>query len=129
MSLRRCSRPSRPRTDPSQRIPPGGRGELERHGLDYEIDWHLSGKPFITGRGKLVAALSGAIKATLDVDTELSTTGGTSDGRFIADICAEVVEFGPINASIHQINECIEVSAIEPLAQIYERTLHALLAA
>ena len=69
------------------------------------------------------------IKDTLDVDTELSTTGGTSDGRFIADICAEVVEFGPINASIHQINECIEVSAIEPLAQIYERTLHALLAA
>ena len=61
MSLRRCSRPSRPRTDPSPRIPPGGRGELERHGLDHEIDWHLSGKPFITGRGKLVAALSGAI--------------------------------------------------------------------
>ncbi len=102
---------------------------LERHGLDYEIDWHLSGKPFITGRGNLVAALSGAIKDTLDVETQLSTTGGTSDGRFIADICAEVVEFGPINASIHQINECIDTRAIEPLALIYERTLRALLAA
>ena len=102
---------------------------LDRHGLDYEIDWHLSGKPFITGRGKLVGALSAAIRDTLGVETELSTTGGTSDGRFIADICAEVVEFGPVNASIHQINECIEVDAIEPLSVVYERTLHALLGA
>ncbi len=101
---------------------------LDRHGLDYEIDWHLSGKPFITGRGKLVGALSVAIRDTLGVDTELSTTGGTSDGRFIADICAEVVEFGPVNASIHQINECIAVDAIEPLSVVYERTLRALLA-
>ena len=102
---------------------------LERHGLDYEIDWHLSGKPFITGRGQLVAALSGAISDTLGVTTELSTTGGTSDGRFIADICAEVVEFGPVNATIHQVDERIEASAIEPLSQVYERTLRALLAA
>ena len=102
---------------------------LDRHGLDYEIDWHLSGKPFITGRGKLVAALSGAISDTLGVTTELSTTGGTSDGRFIADICAEVVEFGPVNATIHQVDERIEASAIEPLSQVYERTLRALLAA
>jgi succinyl-diaminopimelate desuccinylase len=102
---------------------------LDRHDLDYEIDWHLSGKPFITGRGKLVGALSAAIRDTLGVETELSTTGGTSDGRFIADICAEVVEFGPVNASIHQINECIEVDAIEPLSVVYERTLHALLGA
>jgi succinyl-diaminopimelate desuccinylase len=102
---------------------------LDRHGLDYEIDWHLSGKPFITGRGRLVGALSAAIHDTLGVETELSTTGGTSDGRFIADICAEVVEFGPVNASIHQVNECIDAAAIEPLSVVYERTLHALLAA
>lgn len=102
---------------------------LDRHGLHYEIDWHLSGKPFITGRGQLVAALSGAIRDTLGVDTELSTTGGTSDGRFIADICSEVVEFGPVNASIHQVNECIDVDAVEPLSHVYEGTLRALLAA
>lgn len=102
---------------------------LDRHGLEYEIDWHLSGKPFITGRGRLVGALSAAIHDTLGVETELSTTGGTSDGRFIADICAEVVEFGPVNASIHQVNECIDAAAIEPLSVVYERTLHALLAA
>ncbi len=102
---------------------------LDRHGLDYELDWHLSGKPFITGRGKLVGALSAAIRETLGLETELSTTGGTSDGRFIADICAEVVEFGPVNASIHQVNECIDAAAIEPLSVVYERTLRALLAA
>lgn len=102
---------------------------LDRHGLEYEIDWHLSGKPFITGRGRLVGALSAAIHDTLGVETELSTTGGTSDGRFIADICAEVVEFGPVNASIHQVNECIDAAAIEPLSVVYEWTLHALLAA
>ena len=102
---------------------------LDRHGLDYEIDWHLSGKPFITGRGKLVGALSVAIRDTLGVETELSTTGGTSDGRFIADICTEVVEFGPVNASIHKIDECIAVDAIEPLSQVYRRTLALLLAA
>ena len=102
---------------------------LDRHGLDYEIDWHLSGKPFITGRGKLVGALSAAIRDTVGVDTELSTTGGTSDGRFIAEICSEVVEFGPVNASIHQVNECIAIDAVEPLSVVYERTLQALLGA
>jgi len=102
---------------------------LDRHGLDCEIDWHLSGKPFITGRGQLVGALSAAIRDTVGVDTELSTTGGTSDGRFIAEICSEVVEFGPVNASIHQVNECIAVDAIEPLSVVYERTLQALLGA
>ncbi len=102
---------------------------LDRHGVDYQIDWHLSGKPFITGRGKLVAALSGAIRDTLGIGTELSTTGGTSDGRFIADICTEVVEFGPVNASIHKVDECVAADAIEPLSVVYERTLKALLAA
>lgn len=102
---------------------------LDRHGLEYEIDWHLSGKPFITGRGRLVGALSAAIHDTLGVDTELSTTGGTSDGRFIAEICKEVVEFGPVNATIHQVDECVALDAIEPLSVVYERTLERLLAA
>jgi len=102
---------------------------LDRHGLDYEVDWHLSGKPFITGRGRLVGALSAAILDTLGVETELSTTGGTSDGRFIAEICKEVVEFVPVNASIHQVNECVSLDAIEPLSVVYERTLEGLLTA
>ncbi len=102
---------------------------LDRHGLAYELDWHLSGKPFITGRGRLVAAVSEAIRATTGVDTELSTTGGTSDGRFIADICAEVVECGPVNATIHKVNECVAVDAIEALSSIYRRTLENLLLA
>ncbi len=101
---------------------------LDRHGVEYDIDWHLSGKPFITGRGRLVAALSGAIGDALGISTELSTTGGTSDGRFIADICNEVVEFGPVNASIHKVDECVATDAIEPLSVVYERTLQALLA-
>lgn len=102
---------------------------LDKHGLNYDLSWHLSGKPFITGRGQLVGALSTAIQDTLGVETELSTTGGTSDGRFIADICKEVVEFGPVNASIHKINECVAVDAVEPLSEIYFRTLRTLLAA
>ncbi|NMG73952.1 succinyl-diaminopimelate desuccinylase [Aromatoleum diolicum] len=102
---------------------------LDRHGLDYMLDWHLSGKPFLTGRGELVAALTDAIRNIAGVETELSTSGGTSDGRFIADICNEVVEFGPVNATIHKVNECVAVDAIEPLSKIYEYTLRALLAA
>lgn len=100
---------------------------LDRHGLDYDIEWQLSGKPFITGRGKLVAAISDAIRETLAVDTELSTTGGTSDGRFIAEICNEVVEFGPVNASIHKVNEHIAIDALAPLATVYEGTMARLL--
>ncbi|THF66083.1 succinyl-diaminopimelate desuccinylase [Pseudothauera nasutitermitis] len=100
---------------------------LDRHGLEYELDWSLSGKPFITGRGRLVAAIGEAIRATTGVTTELSTTGGTSDGRFIADLCAEVVECGPVNATIHKVDECVAVDAIEPLSTIYRRTLENLL--
>lgn len=100
---------------------------LDRHGLDYSLDWHLSGKPYLTGRGELVAALERAIRDTIGIETGLSTTGGTSDGRFIADICLEVVEFGPVNATIHQLDECISVDALAPLSLIYERTMHALL--
>ncbi len=100
---------------------------LDRHGLDYTLDWQLSGKPYLTARGRLVETLSGAIRDTVGIETELSTGGGTSDGRFIADICMEVVEFGPVNATIHKLNECVELSAIEPLSAIYEKTLRALL--
>lgn len=100
---------------------------LDRHGLEYSIDWHLSGKPYLTGRGRLVEAISGAIRSETGIETELSTTGGTSDGRFIADICSEVVEFGPVNATIHKVNECVSVDAVEPLSRIYERTLTTLL--
>lgn len=101
---------------------------LDRHGVDCVIDWHLSGNPFLTGRGKLVAALSQAIAAERGIVAELSTTGGTSDGRFIAAICKEVVEFGPVNATIHKVDECVAVDAIEPLSRIYRDTLIQLLA-
>lgn len=100
---------------------------LARHGLDYSLSWHLSGKPYLTGRGKLVAALSDAIRTELGVEAELSTTGGTSDGRFIAAVCNEVVEFGPVNATIHKINECVAIDAIQPLSRVYAATLARLL--
>lgn len=100
---------------------------LDRHGLDYTLDWILGGEPFLTPVGTLSEALSGAIRAETGVSTELSTTGGTSDGRFIAKICPQVVEFGPLNASIHKIDEWVEVDSLEPLKNIYRRTLEAML--
>lgn len=100
---------------------------LERHRLDYHIEWHLSGKPFMTRRGKLVAAVSTAIRDIAGIDPELSTTGGTSDGRFIADICDEIVELGPVNASIHKINENIAVEDVDKLSRIYQQTITRLL--
>ncbi|MFC4161160.1 succinyl-diaminopimelate desuccinylase [Chitinimonas lacunae] len=100
---------------------------LNRHGLDYTLHWTLSGKPFLTEPGTLSQALSAAISAETGVSPELSTTGGTSDGRFIADICPQVVEFGPINATIHQLNECVAVEDVAKLAGIYRRTLENLL--
>ena len=99
---------------------------LDRHGLDYSIEWEYS-KPYITGRGNLVDAISAAIKEVTGVETELSTSGGTSDGRFIADICPQVIELGPRNATIHKLNECVELDHIEPLREIYQRTLEKLL--
>ena len=102
---------------------------LDRHGLDYDLAWTLGGKPFLTPRGSLVGAMEAAIRDTLAISPELSTTGGTSDGRFIADICPQVVEFGPVNATIHKLNECIAVDAIQPLSDIYRRTLENLLTA
>ena len=101
---------------------------LDRHNLDYDLQWTLSGLPFLTPRGALSDALAGAIHAETGVHTELSTTGGTSDGRFIARICPQVIEFGPPNASIHKIDEHIELRFIDPLKNIYRRTLENLLA-
>jgi succinyl-diaminopimelate desuccinylase len=100
---------------------------LDRHKLDYALKWTISGYPFLTPKGTLSDALQAAIKSETGVDAELSTTGGTSDGRFIAKICPQVVEFGPPNASIHKIDEHIEVRHIEPLKNIYRRALENLL--
>ena len=101
---------------------------LDRHGLDYDLQWTLSGQPFLTPKGLLSDTLCDAIFEELGVQTELSTTGGTSDGRFIARICPQVIEFGPPNASIHKIDEHIELRYIDPLKNIYRRTLEQLLA-
>lgn len=100
---------------------------LERHALDYAIDWKLSGMPFITPAGKLVDAARDAIQAVTGITTQLSTSGGTSDGRFIAPTGAQVVELGPVNATIHKINECVKVADIDTLSSIYEEILHRLL--
>jgi succinyl-diaminopimelate desuccinylase len=100
---------------------------LDRHMLSWRVDWTLGGEPFLTTVGSLVTALTDAIQAETGVSTQLSTTGGTSDGRFIAKACAQVVEFGPVNASIHKIDEHVAVAAVEPLKNIYRRTLALLL--
>lgn len=100
---------------------------LDNHALDYELAWTLSGEPFLTPQGDLVKALSDAIRSETGVATELSTTGGTSDGRFISKICPQVVEFGPLNETIHKIDENVVVADIEPLKNIYRRTLEGLL--
>ena len=100
---------------------------LQRHGLDYELAITASGKPFLTGRGKLVEAASDAIGAVTGVRAVLSTTGGTSDGRFIADICPELVEIGPVNATIHKLNERVAVEELEPLSRIFRGVLDRLL--
>jgi succinyl-diaminopimelate desuccinylase len=100
---------------------------LDRHALRYELAWTLGGEPFLTPTGSLSGALTQAIEATTGVTPTLSTTGGTSDGRFISRICPQVVEFGPLNASIHKIDEHVRVADIEPLKDIYRRTLEHLL--
>jgi len=100
---------------------------LDRHGLDYDLTWELGAKPFLTPRGDLVEALSAAIRDTTRITPELSTTGGTSDGRFIADIAREVVEFGPINASIHKIDENVGIEELAQLAKVYQSVLERLL--
>jgi succinyl-diaminopimelate desuccinylase len=100
---------------------------LDRHGLGYELAWTLGGEPFLTPVGELSEALGEAIRTETGVGTQLSTTGGTSDGRFIAKICPQVIEFGPLNASIHQVDEWVEVASLEPLKNIYRDTLLRLL--
>ncbi len=99
---------------------------LDRHLLEYDICWTLGARPFLTPRGDLCAALNDAIATEVGMAVELSTTGGTSDGRFIADICPQLVEFGPVNASIHKVDERIAVADLEPLARIYEQTFERL---
>ena len=99
---------------------------LDKHDLSYDLDWEYS-PPYITPRGNLVEAISSAIETCYGVTPELSTTGGTSDGRFIADICKQVIEFGPLNATIHKLNECVGVADIEPLKATYKMTLTKLL--
>lgn len=100
---------------------------LEQHQLRFDLQWTLGGNPFLTEKGLLSKALSQAIYDETNIQPELSTTGGTSDGRFIAQICSQVVEFGPPNASIHKINEHIDIQYIEPLKNIYRRTMEQLL--
>ena len=101
---------------------------LERHELDYSLDWQISGHPFLTAEGELVSATQAAIKEICGIDTELSTAGGTSDGRFIAPTGAQVVELGPVNASIHKVNENVDIIELERLSQIYRSILEKLLA-
>ena len=100
---------------------------LDQQGFDYELKWTIGGQPFLTPKGNLSDALAAAIFSETGITTELSTTGGTSDGRFIAKICPQVIEFGPINASIHKIDEHIAVADIDPLKNIYRKTLENLL--
>jgi succinyl-diaminopimelate desuccinylase len=100
---------------------------LARRDVDYEVTWTVGAEPFLTAPGRLSDALAAAIETTVGLRPVLSTTGGTSDGRFIATICAQVVEFGPPNATIHKVNECIRVDDLEPLKDVYRRTLAALL--
>ena len=102
---------------------------LDRHKLDYEIKWTLGARPFLTGRGPLADAATAAIREVCGIETELSTTGGTSDGRFIADICKQMLEIGPVNATSHKIDECIAVDSFPRLSAIYRRILEQTLTA
>ena len=100
---------------------------LDKHQLKYDIEWSLSGNPFLTAAGELVDAARAAIKQVTGMDAELSTSGGTSDGRFIAPTGAQVIELGPRNATIHKINECVEVDDLDALSKMYEQILKNLL--
>jgi succinyl-diaminopimelate desuccinylase len=103
------------------------KGILDGHGLEYSIEWVQGGKPFLTKRGRLVETLSRAVEKVTGVTPEINCTGGTSDGRFIIDICPEVAEFGPVNRSIHKVNEAVALEEIEPLAEVYRVTVEDLL--
>ncbi len=99
---------------------------LVRHGLDFDMQWVVGGLPFLTTPGTLVNAVRDAIRTETGLETQLSTTGGTSDGRFIAQVCPQVIELGPPNATIHKIDEYVAVADIEPLKNIYRRLLATL---
>jgi succinyl-diaminopimelate desuccinylase len=101
---------------------------LDKHGLDYQLDWFHSGAPFLTPAGALVDAVRVAVREVTGLETELSTSGGTSDGRFIAPTGAQVVELGPVNATIHKVNECVAVEELERLTRMYEGVMKHLLA-
>ena len=100
---------------------------LRKHGLDYSVTWTIGGKPFLSRAGKLTEAVKKSVQANCGLGPELSTGGGTSDGRFIIDICPEVVELGPINATVHKLNEHVEVATLEKLPRIYLDILRNLL--
>ena len=100
---------------------------LNKHKLEYNIDWALSGKPFLTAKGDLLEAATHSIKEITGIDTDVSTAGGTSDGRFIAPTGAQVVELGPINETIHKINECVKTDDLETLSRLYESIMVKLL--
>ena len=99
---------------------------LKEHGLDFDLSWVIGGLPFLTTPGTLVKAVQEAILSQTGIQTQLSTTGGTSDGRFIAQICPQVIEMGPPNATIHKINEHIVLAEMEPLKDIYREVLQEL---
>ncbi|MBE5252127.1 succinyl-diaminopimelate desuccinylase [Mixta mediterraneensis] len=101
---------------------------LDRHQLRYTIEWKLSGQPFLTSRGKLVDAVINAVAHYNEIKPQLLTTGGTSDGRFIARMGAQVVELGPVNATIHKINECVKASDLQMLSRMYQRIMEQLIA-
>ena len=100
---------------------------FSKHDVDVDITWTLNGQPFLTDSGELVKAAQHAIKTVTGQNTELSTAGGTSDGRFIAPTGAQVIELGPVNATIHKINECVSASDLETLTDMYEHILINLL--
>jgi succinyl-diaminopimelate desuccinylase len=100
---------------------------LDRYGLRYEVAWTLSGEPFLTPGGPLIDAVRRSIREVTGIDPELSTSGGTSDGRFIAPTGCQVVEIGPCNATIHAVDERVAVDELAPLARIYQRLLEHLL--
>lgn len=101
---------------------------LDRHGLDYELQWQLSGEPFLTAGGRLLETVQRVLAAELGVTPELSTGGGTSDGRFIATLGTEVIELGPVNDTIHKVDECVAIADLEPLSRVYEAVARQVLA-
>jgi succinyl-diaminopimelate desuccinylase len=101
---------------------------LDAHGLDYSLDWTLNGDPFLTDHGELLDAVVEAVEEVTHKRPQLLTTGGTSDGRFIARMGGQVIELGPINATIHKVNECVNIADLEKLTDMFQKTMDKLLA-